>query len=262
MSPRRLALVTGASSGIGAATAVRLGRDGWKVILLARRAEKLTEIARAVDHAGGEALIEAVDAADGEAVITMASRVIAAHGAPDFIVHCAGAGQWKYVEDTSPAELASMMSAPFAAAFHVNHAFLRPMIQRGSGVLVHVNSPAALSPWPGSAGYACARWALRGLHEALVQDLAGTGVRSCHAVFGEVSSEYFSANPNSHDRLPKIAALIPISTPDDCAAAIVPLADRPRDLVKPLVLRGFYWLHAVAPWLVRWTSRLTGHRRP
>jgi len=190
----KLAVITGASSGIGAATARTLGAAGYRLVLLARTKDKLATLAAEI---GEHATVEACDASDGAAVLAMAERVLTTHGVPHVIVHCAGVGEWKRIEDTSPKEALAMMEAPYFAAFNVNHAFLRPMIDMKRGVLVHVSSPASLFPWPSSAGYAAARWALRGMHEALCQDLAGTGLSSCHVVFGRVSSEYFANNPGT-----------------------------------------------------------------
>lgn len=258
-----LIVVSGASSGIGAATARRLAAPGVTLVLVARRAERLEALAEEVRSSGATAVVEALDAADGAAVIGAAERVVAAHGAPDAVVNCAGAGRWLYVEDTSPAEAQSMIGAPYLAAFHMGHAFLPSMLEARKGALVHVNSPACLAPWPGSAGYTASRWALRGLHEALVQDLAGTGVRSCHVVLGEVTSEYFDANPGSHEHLPAIGRMVPVSSPEQCAAVIQRvIRRRPREVVYPFVLRSFGWLNQHWPGVVRWMVRITGRRRP
>jgi len=253
----KLALVTGASSGIGKETSRLLGAAGWRVVLMARRKESLQELAADI---GDNAIVEPCDGGDGEAVLAMAARVLEQHGVPDALVHCAGAGQWKETEDTPPAEIAQMMAAPFFSAFHVSHAFLKPMIERGSGGLFHINSPSCLFPWAGSTGYAAARWALRGLHEAMWQDLKGTGVHSCHLIFGEVSSSYFDANPGSHEKLPVIGKLIPVSTPEQCAQAVVRSINRPsRQVTYPFMLTLFYWSSLVLPGLVRalvtWTQR-------
>jgi short-subunit dehydrogenase len=110
------------------------------------------------------------------------------HGSPSLIVNCAGLGAWKFLEDTPPEESAAMIAAPYLAASNLSHAFLPDMLERRAGLLIHVGSPASRIPWPGATSYSAARWALRGLHEALCQDLVGTGVRSCHVVFGEVSA--------------------------------------------------------------------------
>ncbi len=255
-------VVTGASSGIGAATARRYAARGDTVVLVARRRARLAEVAAEVEAAGGTAVVEALDMGDGSAVVAMAERVVAAHGAPDVVVNCAGAGQWRFAEETPPDELARMMAAPFRAAFHATHAFVAAMIARGSGVLVHVNSPACFAPWPGATGYTAARWALRGLHEALVQDLRGTGVDSCHVVLGEVSSEYFDANPDSRVHMPAIGGLIPVSTPEACARVVVRAADRGRrQVIYPLMLRLFYWQLFFTPGLVRWLIGVTGRKR-
>ena len=257
-----LILVTGASSGIGAATARRYAARGDTIVLVARRREQLGEVAEAVRGAGGVPIVEAVDAGDGEAVVALAGRVIEAHGAPDVVINCAGAGAWRFIEDTPPGELDGMMAAPFRAAFHVCHAFLPAMMRARRGVVVHVNSPACTMPWPGSTGYTAARWALRGLHEALSQDLPGTGVASTHVILGEVSSAYFDANPDSHEGIPRIAALIPVLTPEYAAKVVVRAADRRRrEVIAPFVLRTFVWQRWLVPGLIRWLVRVTGRRR-
>ena len=109
---------------------------------------------------------------------------------------------------------------PFRSAFHFNHAFLGAMIERGSGRMLHVNSPAGLFPWAGATGYAAARFVLRGLNEALYMDLQGTGVSTCNVFFGEVSSEYFNAHPDSQHKIPGIASWVPTSTPEYCAEVL------------------------------------------
>ena len=255
----RTALITGASSGIGAAAARAFDAAGYRVALVARTAEKLAETAEGLSN---KPVVEAVDAANGDAVLAMADRLRADFGVPDVIINNAGAGVWKYIEDTKPAEAITMMNAPYFAAFNVTHAFMSDMLSRRSGVLIHVNSPAAEMVWPSCTGYAAARFALRGLHEALSQDLAGTGVRSCQVIFGEVSSEYWENNPGSRAYVPKISKTIPVMTPEACARVLLRVAERPRrQVVYPFMLRLYHWNYALAPWLVRWLLRLTGRKR-
>jgi short-subunit dehydrogenase len=256
-----LAVVTGASSGIGAATAQRLARDGWRTVLVARTRSKLEEVANAIERTGGRAVIEPGDAADGTRVFAMAERVRRRLGAPRLIVNSAGAGRWLFVEETSPDEVRRMMEAPFLAAFNLCHAFMPDMLEARAGTIIHVGSPASIIPWPGATGYAAARWALRGLHEALVQDLRGTGVRSCHVMFGEVSSPYWVNNPGSLENAPTLRALIPVLTPEQCAEVIVRTVRRPRRrVVAPTVLRLMSWCAAVAPAPTRWLIARTGRR--
>lgn len=88
----KVAVVTGASSGIGEATAVALGSRGWTVILIARRADELARVATLVETRGGTAVPEPLDAADPLAVAAMADRVRSAHGVPTAIVNSAGSG--------------------------------------------------------------------------------------------------------------------------------------------------------------------------
>jgi len=259
---RPVAVVTGASSGIGAATARALGARGWSVVLVARRAERLAAVAAEVEAAGGVAVVEPLDAADGPAVDAMAARVLGTLGAPDAIVNSAGAGVWRWMEDTDHDEFTSMLGAPFLAAWNVTRAFMPALLARRNGVVVHVGSPASVAPWPGATGYTTSRWALRGLHEALRQDLAGTGVRSCHVLFGEVSSEYFEANPDTHEHIPRVGRLIPVISPERAARVVLRTIDRPRAQVfDPPMLAALQVANRISPRLVALVARRTGRRR-
>ncbi|MBX3423609.1 MAG: SDR family oxidoreductase [Pirellulaceae bacterium] len=251
----KLALIVGASSGVGEATARELAVRGYRVVLSARCRDRLAEL---VSQIGSAADCCACDAASAAGVQSLADFVRQRHGLPDVIVNCAGLGQWKRIEDTSPAEAHTMIGAPYLAAFNVSQAFMRDMLQRGSGLLIHVNSPACYMPWPSSVGYSAARFALRGLHEALSQDLAGTGVHSCHVVFGRIDSQYFDNNPGVLQRMPKISVLIRTLSSAECAKIIANLAERPRrQVVYPFMLRLFYWSSLTLPWLTRWLLRAT-----
>lgn len=256
----KLAVVTGASSGIGAATARLLGSQGYRVVLVARGRAKLDELAVEI---GDGAVVEALDAGDGEAVLAMAERVLRDFGVPDVIVNSAGAGEWDWIENTSSEDAVRMMQAPYLAAFNMTHAFMKGMLERGSGVIIHVNSPVSFATWPGCTSYAAVRWALRGLHEALCDDLWGTGVHSCQVVFGRVSSAYFDRNPGTIEKIPGIARTIRTVSPEECAGVISRVMHRPRrQVVYPFMLRFYSWNHAVLPWATRWLMRRTGAKRP
>lgn len=257
----QLAVVSGASSGIGAATARALAAEGWRVVLVARGRPGLEVVHQSITAGGGAAELAALDAADGGQVADMAEHLRREHGSPSLVVNSAGLGAWKFLEETSPEETAAMLAAPYLAASNLSHAFLPDMLERRAGLLLHVGSPASRLPWPGATSYTAARWALRGLHEALCQDLRRTGVRSCHVVFGEVSSPYFEHNRVARDQLPGAGRLIPTTTPARCAEVILRTVRRPRrEVVHPPMLRLFYLMAALAPGPTRWLIAATGRR--
>jgi short-subunit dehydrogenase len=256
----KLALITGASSGVGAQTARELAKRGYGVVLVARDTTRLSSVAASI---GPSATYFSCDAASGLAVAELADKVRAKIGVPDVIVNSAGLGQWKRIEDTPPVEALQMIGAPYLAAYNLTHAFMGDMLKRRSGIIIHVNSPACFMPWPSAVGYIAARHALRGLHEALCQDLVGTGVRSCHAVFGRIDSEYFQHNAGVADKMPGIAATVRTLSPAECGRVLADLAEHPkRQVVHPFMLRLYYWNNLALPWLTRWLLRMTGARRP
>lgn len=249
----KLAIVTGASSGVGAATATVLVKRGYRVVMVARSADRLRSLA---GELGVLAIAAPADAAREDQMAPLADRIVAEYGAPDLIVNSAGAGQWERIEDTSEAQAREMMDAPYMAAFVTTRVFLPAMQERGSGVILHVNSPACIATWPSSVGYSAARWALRGLHEALAQDLAGTGVRSCNVVFDKISSDYFDNNPGVLEKMPRMDGMLPTMTPEQCADKLAMLAEDPQhQAVFPFALSVTVLLARVFPGLARWLLR-------
>lgn len=250
----QLVVITGASSGVGDATARAMAADGARVILVARTAEKLRALAAEI---GPNAFPEPCDAGDWDAVDRMAGDVLDNFGTPDVVINCAGAGQWKPLTETSAVEAADMMQAPYFAALHTTKAFLPAMLTRNQGTMLHVNSPACIAPWPSSVGYAAARAALRGFHAALAQDLHGTGVRSCHVIFGKIGSSYFDNNPGVIEKMPRLTRIIPTLTPEACARHLIRLARHPRyEAVYPGMLRLLLTSGTLAPPVMRWLARL------
>lgn len=255
-------LVTGASSGIGAAIAQAMAKAGAEVLLLARGEEELAKVAAEIVSGDGKARIYKVDLTDAKAVTTLIKRINKEIGTPDILVNNAGSGQWKYLEDTSVAEIQQMMAMPYFAAATLIRAFLPGMLARNSGHIVNVSSVASRFVWPGATAYTAARWALRGLTEALRADLYGTGIGVTLFESGEVASPYWEHNPGSQERIPKIGKMIPVLTPEQVGKAIVDGVRRNKRLiVVPFMMKLIYLQHFLFPWVVQWLMTVTGHRR-
>lgn len=252
-------LVTGASSGIGAATAREAHRRGATVLLVARSAEPLQDI---VGELGDRAHAYPCDVSDAKAVAALAKACAADGRQVDVLVNNAGAGRWLSIDETDPDELLTMAAVPYHAAMLVTRAFVQSMIDRRNGWIVNVNSPVSQLVWPGAVGYASARWALRGFNKALAADLRGTGVRVSEVVPGKVSSSYFEHNPGAEERIPSIARIIPTVTPEQVAKAVCDAVEKERrEVVLPWQMKAFTLQARVFPEASEWLLWRTGHHR-
>jgi short-subunit dehydrogenase len=249
---RNLVLVSGASSGIGAATAKLYAARGAKLLLLARNADRLAEIAAAIERDGGEALAYEIDLADAAAVAETAARIKRETGMPDIIINNAGGGRWLTVAETSAAQALAMIEVPYLAAFNLTRDFLPEMIARGSGAIACITSPASYVVWPNAAAYVAARHALLGFTESLREDLRRTKIGVTLVVLGLVETPYWEHNPGSREHAPAPNPLLaPVLTAEQAAEIIVTAVERRRKRVfKPAVLRALVWLNALAPGLV------------
>jgi NADP-dependent 3-hydroxy acid dehydrogenase YdfG len=169
-------VVTGASRGIGAATARALAEHGARVALVARDGAALDRLATQLG-AGAFAVACAVDDA---AAVASATRAIADRfgGTPDILVNNAGAFTLARVEDTSPAQFLDTIGVNLAAPFLFMHAYLGGMRARGTGHIVTIGSIADRMVFPENGAYAASKHGVRALHEVLRTELRGSGVRA------------------------------------------------------------------------------------
>jgi short-subunit dehydrogenase len=171
-------LVTGASSGIGEALVRELARRGARVALVARRAERLREIAAEITGTGGRALAIECDVTDREAFERAIEETIARFGALDVLVNNAGRGQNAYIEDTPDEQIKEIFALNVFSLWYGVSAALRHMRPRGRGHIITISSIAGKIGYPGNAVYVAAKHAAVGFTRALRAELAGSGIEA------------------------------------------------------------------------------------
>jgi NAD(P)-dependent dehydrogenase (short-subunit alcohol dehydrogenase family) len=193
----RVAVVTGASSGIGRATATALARAGAHPVLVSRSRPRLEAAAREVDHAGGgasPALLLPCDVSDPVAVRRMADRACREAGVPDIVVSNAGIGHWAPVAALPLARLRAILEVNFLGAVHVTQAFLPGLLERGRGSLVFVSSGFGALPFPNTAAYCASKHALNGFAGSLRAEVAPLGLHVLLVLPGGTRTPFFATN--------------------------------------------------------------------
>lgn len=168
-------VITGASSGIGQALARRWAGAGRSLALVARREERLRELASELRREGAEGFVYPCDLTRPGEVHQFVERVETEVGAPDLLVCAAGQLALETADALDPASLEALLAVNLLGTVAVTQGLL-PLMARRGGTIVHIASLAALHPFRGLAGYAVSKWALRGYHEALAAELAGGSV--------------------------------------------------------------------------------------
>lgn len=242
----KLVLITGASSGIGAEIAAATAARGARVLLVARSADKLAELAGRIeaDRGAGTAAVHPADLSEPEDVARLAAEVLAGPGLPDVLINNAGAGRWRAIDELERGEVHQATALPYLAAYDLTRELIEPMIARGSGHILNITSLAGYLRIPGASAYAIARWAMRAFSYHLAEDLRETGVGVSLLAPAEVDSPYFDNNPGSRERIPRIGRLIGEITPAEVAAEAVASIERERS-------------ERIIPWRARWLLRLT-----
>lgn len=183
------AIVTGASSGIGRATAVALAAVGHPVVLAARRVDTCRAIADQIRAAGGEAHAVPLDLADPDSVDTFATLAEEAVGQTHVLVSNAGAVLPAGVVESQPDDFATELQVNLLGAQRLIHHLVAGMVQRRTGDVVLVTSDVVRRPRPFVASYVTAKWGLEGLGRALQMELQGTGVRASIVSPGPTATE-------------------------------------------------------------------------
>jgi short-subunit dehydrogenase len=240
-----VAIVTGASSGIGAATARELGRRGATVVLAARRVGLLEAQVRSIREVGGEAIAIPADMADGSDVTMLAERTFAAFGRVDVLVNNAGAFWSTSLASSSPDQIARLAQVNLIGAMLLTRTVLPGMLERRHGAIISVGSLSgrvAMEPL-----YSATKYGLRGFSLALRRQLAGTGISVSLVSPGNINTEM-----TRH-----IAARLP--EPSLVATAIADLVRHPRrEVIVPGRHYAIAWLEQALPTLADLVHRQRG----
>jgi NADP-dependent 3-hydroxy acid dehydrogenase YdfG len=202
VSSPRTAIVTGASSGIGAATAVELGRGGWRVAIGARRTDRLETVAEELEAAGGVAFAKRLDVTDPASVDAFCTAAEAALGPIDLLVNNAGQNMSARIAEATADELRLDVEVNLLGAMFVTRRVVPGMIARRVGDVIFVGSDAAQRPRTYQGAYNAAKAGLEAFARVLAMETEGTGVRSILVRVGPTWSEFNSQMPR--DRLPEI----------------------------------------------------------
>jgi len=194
----RRALVTGASAGIGAATAQLLAREGYRVALLARRGAELETVrAGLASNPAGAHLCLPCDVGEPEHVRAALAACDAAFGGLELLVNCAGVGYRARVEDIEPAHVERVWRTNVSGVLHGCQAAL-PLLRRGRApVVVNVSSVVGRRGVPGQAAYCASKAAVCSISESLRLEWADEGIAVCTLDPGMVATGFFAAEPKA-----------------------------------------------------------------
>jgi short-subunit dehydrogenase len=241
----RVVVVTGASSGIGAALARTLGKRGATLALVARRAERLRALADEIAAAGGRASVHPGDVADRAVVERSAEEILHHHGRVDGLVNAAGFVHHGLVKDHPSDEVARLVDVNVLGTLHWTQALLPALRAQGSSWIVNVSSFAGLIPQPDEAVYSATKAAITSFSAALGHEVAPLGIHvlAVHPVL--VQTEMFT--PEVMARMPKGSNARFISAEAFAEETLAALARRERSAVIPRRYRWVVRLRALAP---------------
>jgi hypothetical protein len=246
----KVAIVTGASSGIGAVTALRLAREGLRVVLVARRENRLNRLAEEIRQTGGEALVIAADVSDEHDRVRIYETVRAHYGTADVVVNNAGLAWYGY-GCQMPWELAAQMIKVNAEALaHFTMLYLPEMRARSSGHIINIGSISGSLPEQGTMVYSATKAFADAFTTVLYRELRGTGVHASVVRAGPVSTELYSLAKTRLAGMPIPAERFAVPA-EAVADRVWSLLLRPRRVTYvPQILWLSRWVEPYFDWII------------
>jgi hypothetical protein len=221
----KVVIVTGASSGVGAAAAQAFSRAGARVVLAARSTEKIEALARELDG-----LAVPTDVTQLADLTTLVERTLAVYGRIDVLVNNAAANARGTFDTLDPAAIAAVIETNLTAPLLLTRLAL-PHLRQSRGVVINVASIAGHVPLPHEGPYCASKWGLRGFTFAVREELRGTGVSLCVVSPGPIATPFVL---DDLDHVPDLVFSQPILTAEQVADSVVACAiDRKRERAMP-----------------------------
>ncbi|XOV75038.1 MAG: 3-oxoacyl-[acyl-carrier-protein] reductase [Phycisphaerales bacterium] len=220
-APTRVALVTGASRGIGKAIAQRLAADGRKVVLAARSEGALNEVADEIRSAGGEASVATLDVSDADVLASGIEGIIETEGRLDIIVNNAGITRDNLALRMSDEDFMEVLRVNLLSAFVVCRTAARSMMRNKFGRIVNIASTSGVVGNAGQANYAAAKAGLIGMTKSLARELGGKAITANAIAPGFIETDMTaSLGDDIKSRIMESMALRRLGQPEDIAAAV------------------------------------------
>jgi short-subunit dehydrogenase len=244
---RPVAVITGASRGIGAATALELGRKGYSLVLAARSEDSLRAVQRELEAMGAPALIVRTDVRSRADLAALAGTVLEQFGAVDVLLHNSGVlCPGVLVSELTDANVDDIVKTNLLAPIELTRALLPSMIARGRGFIGFVDSVGGHIPLPSAAMYSSTKFGLRGFAAALRREIRPLGIDVCVICPGFIATELTDAVRHAFRGLP-----VPMASPEKVARIIARTIARPKsEVVVPAYYRLFIWLELNASWFM------------
>ena len=213
----KTALITGASAGIGWASAIALAGEGASLVITARRQERLADLESAVQAAGGKAVSLLGDATEADTATRAVDLAVQTFGALDILINNVGVGNYKNLVDTSAEEYDEMMDSNMRSTFLFTRYAVPVMIKQGSGTILMISSMAGIYGFGGEAVYCATKFAQVGFVQALDKELRPHGIKVGAICPGGVKTEFALGKGRTEESVAESEML----DPEDVAGVVL-----------------------------------------
>ncbi|MGD0546121.1 MAG: SDR family NAD(P)-dependent oxidoreductase [Candidatus Acidiferrales bacterium] len=225
----KVALVTGASRGIGLAIARKLGELGAKLSLCARSADKLQNVAHELKGAGVEVIVVAADVTSGDDILSLVEETKQAFGTIDILVNNAGIGYFGPFYEANESNWDPVLDTNLKSVFLLSKEVAKGMIERRSGHIINIASLAGKNAFAGGAIYCASKWGLLGMTQCMAEDLRAHGIRVSAICPGTVATDF---SPHAGKDTSKMLQ------PEDIAQVVESIVTQaPQSFISEVLLR-------------------------
>ncbi|MCJ7716225.1 MAG: SDR family oxidoreductase [Anaerolineales bacterium] len=231
-----VAIITGASSGIGEAAARALSRGGFRVVLAARRKDRLDILASEIQDGGGEVLVIPTDLSRLDHIQNLVERSVQAYGQIDVLVNSAGYGRLVWLDEQSQEDIQNQLQVNLIGAIQITREILPGMLARGKGHIIHITSIASWVGLPTYSIYTATKFGLRGFLESLRREMRGTGITVTGLFPGAVDTE-FDQHAGVHWKTTRVTPdWLLLSSADVAEQILKVIKTRKKQIVIPRIM--------------------------
>jgi len=250
---KSVVLITGASSGIGESTALLLGSKGFRVVLAARRIDRLEKITGQIRENGGEAYLMPLDLSNTENIIEVVSRIKAEIGEINILVNNAGSARHLWLDELNlEGDISHHIQVNLIGMIQLTRIVLEDMTKADSGQIIHISSAASWVGIPTYSIYSANKFGARGFYESLRRELWGTGITISEIFPGAVDTD-FAQDPDIAWKTTTVTPKFALISPRNVAEKIFQMIrTKQKRSVIPGIMRIAIWANAITPRFVSW----------